>query len=211
MSNEAISFGCCENFTDDGTFLGWAHPIADTHSFIRHPSDTYAWLASSHAELELSAPGNAEPQLGAHAPAGHILQGHGYETPTRRPNRHCSRVRWPRFPHLAPRPHPSKQGSESAFTQPVHGPKIVRRDVRRRHRGQRPTATEDPHTKRLPRRPSRHCSRVRRPRFPQLAPRPHPSRHRYESASTNPVSGSPHPRPPPVDPPSRRHMWVSRV
>jgi hypothetical protein len=23
VSNEAISFGCCENFTNDGTFLGW--------------------------------------------------------------------------------------------------------------------------------------------------------------------------------------------
>jgi hypothetical protein len=143
VSNEAISFGCCKNFTDDGTFLGWetktftktlighiiaeevaeagmevagldsflgrhrleilvreedsagvkrrgleprggeledfglVHPIADTHSFIRQVGDKSGclasfiasrWLASfiasSHAELGLSAPGNAEPQLG---------------------------------------------------------------------------------------------------------------------------------------------------
>jgi hypothetical protein len=32
-----------------------------------------------------------------------------------------------------------------------------------------------------------------------------------ESIDTNPVSWTPHPRPPPIDPPSRRHMWVSRV
>jgi hypothetical protein len=62
--------------------------------------------------------------------------------------------------------------------------KLVRRDVRHRHRGQRPTATADPHTKPPVRRPSRHCSRVRRPRFPHLAPRPHPSRHGHESASS---------------------------
>jgi hypothetical protein len=41
------------------------HPIADTHSFLRQVSDKSGWLASSHAELGLSAPGNAEPQLGA--------------------------------------------------------------------------------------------------------------------------------------------------
>ena len=40
------------------------HPIAETQSFIRQPSDTCGWLTSSHAELGLSAPGNAEPQLG---------------------------------------------------------------------------------------------------------------------------------------------------
>jgi hypothetical protein len=71
-----------------------------------------------------------------------------YETATRRPSRRCSRVRWPRFPHLAVRPHPSKHGYETAFTHPVHSSKFVRRDVRCRDRGQRPTATEDPHTKR---------------------------------------------------------------
>ena len=65
----------------------------------------------------------------------------------RRQSRHCSRVRWPRFPHLALRPHPSRHGSETASSHPVPCQKDVRRDVRRRDRGQRPTATEDPHTK----------------------------------------------------------------
>jgi hypothetical protein len=41
---------------------------------------------------------------------------------------------------VAPRPHPSKHGSKSAVTQPVTSSK----DVRRRHRGQRPAATENP-------------------------------------------------------------------
>ena len=35
------------------------------HPFSRQARDTYRCLASSHAELGLSAPGNAEPQLGA--------------------------------------------------------------------------------------------------------------------------------------------------
>jgi len=66
----------------------------------------------------------------------------------------------------------------SASTKPVIRipKKDVRRGVRRGDRGQRPTATKDPNTKPLRRRRRRHCSRVRWPRFPQLAPRPHPSR-----------------------------------
>ncbi len=44
------------------------HPITDTHPFIRQVGDKCGWLASfiasSHAELGLSPPGNAEPQLG---------------------------------------------------------------------------------------------------------------------------------------------------
>ena len=50
----------------------------------------------------------------------------------------------------------------------------VRRSVPRP--GSATPATVDPNTKQLRRRPSRHCSRVRWPRFPHLAPRPHPSR-----------------------------------
>ena len=67
---------------------------------------------------------------------------------------------------------PPDNGSESASSHPVP----CQKDVRRRDRGQRPTATEDPNTKPLRRRQSRRCSRVRWPRFPQLAFRPHPSR-----------------------------------
>ena len=37
------------------------------------------------------------------------------------------------------------------------------------------------------RRPSRRCSRVRRPRFQYLAPRPHPSTAGYERLDSNPV------------------------
>ena len=105
--------------------------------------------------------------------------------PRRRQSRHCSRVRRPRFPHLAARPHPSRHGSETAFTQPV----TCQKDVRRRHRGQRPTATKDPNTRPPRRRQSRHCSRVRRPQFPHLAARPHPSRHGSETAFTQPGGG----------------------
>ena len=106
---------------------------------------------------------------------------------SKRQSRHCSRVRWPRFPHLAIRPHPSPHPSETASSHPVPCQKDVRRGVRCRDRGQRPTATEDPNTKPPRRRPSRHCSRGRWPRFPHLAPRPHPSRHRSETASSHPV------------------------
>ena len=65
---------------------------------------------------------------------------------------HCSRVRWPRFPHLAFGPHPSRPGSEFASSHPVHCQKDVRRVVRRRDRGQRPTATKEPDPKPLRRR-----------------------------------------------------------
>ena len=105
----------------------------------------------------------------------------------RRQSRHCSRVRWPRFPQLALRPHPLRPGSETASPHPVPCEKDVRRGVRRRDRGQRPTAIVDPDPKPLRRRQSRHCSRVRRPRFPHLALRPHPSKHGYETASSQPV------------------------
>ena len=73
---------------------------------------------------------------------------------------------------------PGALTSSSASTKPVIPipKKDVRRDVWRRDRGQRPTATKDPNTKQRRRRPSRHCSRVRRPRFPHLAFGPHPSR-----------------------------------
>ena len=95
--------------------------------------------------------------------------------------------RWPRFPHVALRPHPSRHGSESASSQPAPCQKDVRRGVRRGDRGQRPTATKDPNPEQRRRRPSRHCSWARRPRFPHLALRPHPSRHGSESASSQPV------------------------
>ena len=105
----------------------------------------------------------------------------------RRRRRRCSRVRRPRFPHLAPKPHPSRHGSETISPYPVHCQKDVRKGVRRRDRGQRPTATENPKTKQRRRRRRRRCSRVRRPRFPHLAPKPHPSRHGSETISPYPV------------------------
>ena len=50
---------------------------------------------------------------------------HGYRNPNtkpphRRPSRHCSRGRWPRFPHLALRPHHSRQWLRNRFS--VSGP-----------------------------------------------------------------------------------------
>ena len=84
----------------------------------------------------------------------------------------AGRVRQPRFPHLAPKPHPSRQWLRIRFSTSGSMPE----GVRRRDRGQRPTATKDPNTKKRRRRRRRHCSRVRWPRFPQLAFGPHPSR-----------------------------------
>ena len=59
----------------------------------------------------------------------------------RRPSRHCSRVRWPRFPHLAPMPHPSRQWlrirlDESAF-----------RLISRPHAPPTAPALQTPHTR----------------------------------------------------------------
>jgi hypothetical protein len=75
--------------------------------------------------------------------------------------------------------------------------KIVRRNVRRRDRGQRPQLQKKPwplsHILQTPdtnpptRRRSRHCSRGRWPRFSHLAERPHPSNHRFESTDSQPV------------------------
>ena len=59
--------------------------------------------------------------------------------------------------------------------------------------GSAPPATENtriPHPKPPARRRRRHCSRGRWPRFPHLAPRPHPSRHRHETASSQPGGAS---------------------
>jgi hypothetical protein len=72
---------------------------------------------------------------------------------------------------------PQDNGSESASSQPVP----CQKGVRRRDRGQRPTATKNPNPKQRHWRPCRHCSRVRRPRFPHLAPRPHPSNAESET------------------------------
>jgi hypothetical protein len=54
--------------------------------------------------------------------ARHYSSNAGYETPTRRPSRRCSRVRRPRFPQLAPRPHPSRHGYECLDSNP--GPSL---------------------------------------------------------------------------------------
>jgi hypothetical protein len=51
---------------------------------------------------------------------------------------------------------PQDNGSESASSQPAPYQKDVRRGVRRRDRGQRPTATKDPNPEQRRRRPSRH-------------------------------------------------------
>ena len=46
-----------------------------------------------------------------------------YETTAQAaPPHHCSRVRWPRFPHLALRPHPSNAVHERTFSNPVPSP-----------------------------------------------------------------------------------------
>jgi hypothetical protein len=55
------------------------------------------------------------------------------KTTTRRPSRRCSRVRRPRFPQLAPRPHPSSAGYERVHSNPARSnrtQKHVRRNVR---------------------------------------------------------------------------------
>jgi hypothetical protein len=53
-------------------------------------------------------------------PAGHIHQDTDPKRLRRRSSRHCSRVRWPRFPHLALRPHPSRQWLRIRFDESGH-------------------------------------------------------------------------------------------
>ena len=110
--------------------------------------------------------------------------------PRRRPSRHCSRVRWPRFPHLAPRPHPSRGGCETASAYPTPYQKDVRRDVRRRDRGQRPTATEDPNTKQLRGGQAAAVAGYAGPGFHTWPPGHIPQDNGSESASTNLLLGS---------------------
>ena len=81
--------------------------------------------------------------------ATHGYKRTGSETAAQAGRRRCSRVRWPRFSQLAFGPHPSRHSSETASSHPVPCQKDVRRSVRRRDRGQRPTATKDPKTKQL--------------------------------------------------------------
>ena len=45
---------------------------------------------------------------------------HGSESTNRRPRRHCSWGRWPRFSHLALRPHPSRQWLRIRFGESGH-------------------------------------------------------------------------------------------
>jgi hypothetical protein len=120
-------------------------------------------------------------------PSGHIPSRPGSETAAQAGRRHCSRVRWPRFPHLAFRPHPSRPGSETVSLHPGRCQKDVRRGVGRGDRGERPPATKDPDPKPRRRRQGRYCSRVRWPRFPDLAPKPHPSRPGSETVSMHPA------------------------
>ncbi len=110
------------------TVAGSAGPGFYTWPFGPHPSRPGSEFASSHP-----VPCQKDVRRGVR-------------------RRRCSRVRWPRFPHLAFRPDPSRPGSESAFSHPAPCQKDVRRCVRRRDRGQRPTATKEPNPKQLRRR-----------------------------------------------------------
>jgi len=105
------------------------------------------------------------------------------DDPCRRRRRLCSRVRWHRFPQLAIRPHPSRQWLRNRCFASVPMPK--RRSERRsaprpgsathgyRRSGSETTAQAG----------RRHCSRVRWPRFPQLAFGPHRSNAGSETPS----------------------------
>ena len=63
--------------------------------------------------------------------------------PTRRQSRHCSWGRWPRFSHLAPRPHPSNHRYETTDSYPV--PSQQNRSEKRSapRPGSAPPATEE--------------------------------------------------------------------
>jgi hypothetical protein len=75
-----------------------------------------------------AAPGSATPATENPNP----------KPPSRRPSRHCSWVRWPRLSHLAPRPHLSKHGSETAGTNLLLG-SFPGRTRRYRHRKRQDT------------------------------------------------------------------------
>jgi hypothetical protein len=125
--------------------------------------------------------------------------------PTRRPSRHCSWGRWPRFPPLASRPHPSTTDPKLLLRIRSPAQKNVRRDVRRSTRrdrrfrylfndraapGSATPATENPNPKPPSRRPSRHCSWARWSRLSHLAFGPHLSKHGSETTSSHPVTCS---------------------
>jgi hypothetical protein len=121
------------------------------------------------------------------------------ETTTRRPRRRCSRVRRPRFPPLAPRPHPSKHGFETTDPNPTRSNRTQKTfgetfgEARAatvvssfaaktgRLRGQRPQLQKIPASETTTRRPSRRCSRGRWPRFPPLAPQATSLKHRIRN------------------------------
>ena len=91
-------------------------------------------MASPRREVNFPLAGSAGP--GFHTwPSGHISQDNGSETTSSHPvpcqkdvrrgvrRRDCSRVRGPRFPHLALRPHLSRHGCETASSHPAPGKK----------------------------------------------------------------------------------------
>jgi hypothetical protein len=128
---------------------------------------------TSGPQLKIRSERRSGPRPGS---ATHGYRRPAYETTTRRPSRRCSRVRWPRFPHLAVRPHPSRQWLRNRFY--TSSPRLKIRSERRSvpRPGSATHGYRRPAYETATRRPSRHCSRVRWPRFPHLTVRPHPSR-----------------------------------
>ena len=62
------------------------------------------------------------PRPGSAPPATENTRIPHPKPPARRHRRHCSWGRWPRFPPLAPRPHPSRHGGEIVSSRAVSGP-----------------------------------------------------------------------------------------
>ena len=62
------------------------------------------------------------PRPGSAPPATENTRIPPPKPPARRRRRHCSWGRWPRFPPLAARPHPSRHGGEIVSSRTVSGP-----------------------------------------------------------------------------------------
>jgi hypothetical protein len=117
----------------------------------------------------------------------------GYENTTRRRRRRCSRVRRPRFPQLADRPHPSSPGHECLKSNPAQrvgtGPKNTFGETFAEARADTVESVFPSPTGRLRgQRPQRQKRKNHGPSTASLLP--HPSRLGSVICCANPISNN---------------------
>ena len=115
-----IHIGCCNYNFHKIRIYSYSRPSTATkRGAIRGRSEGKPHEHASKGRLKDRSERSSAPPPGS---ATHGYRKSRPETTTRRRSRRCSRVRWPRFSHLALRPHPSNAVHEQTFSNPVLRP-----------------------------------------------------------------------------------------